>query len=128
MRRQPGCRRTRVTRRPPGVVFEAAEVPGSIEQAMQIVRPRGTVVVLGWCGVPDAYVPALYLMKEMRLQFSMTYSRNDFRDVIDALEDGLIEPAAMVTETIALDELPTVFEQLRTDTGQQCKVLVDPWR
>lgn len=84
--------------------------------------------MLGWCGVPDAYVPALYLMKEMRLQFSMTYSRNDFRDVIDALEDGLIEPAAMVTETIALDELPTVFEQLRTDTGQQCKVLVDPWR
>ena len=52
----------------PDVVIEAAGAPGTIEQAMQTVKPTGTVVVLGWCTVPDSYVPAVYLMKQVRLQ------------------------------------------------------------
>ena len=48
---------------PADVVIEAAGAPGTIEQAMQIVKATGTVVALGWCTVPDTYVPALYLMQ-----------------------------------------------------------------
>ncbi|WP_197520496.1 alcohol dehydrogenase catalytic domain-containing protein [Mycobacterium sp. E2479] len=111
----------------PDVVFEAVGTPGSIERAMQIVQPRGTVVVLGWCGVADSYTPALYLMKEVRLQFSMTYSVADFEHTARALDEGGTGPRSMVTNTIGLDELPSMFEGLRA-ANHECKVLIDPWR
>jgi (R,R)-butanediol dehydrogenase/meso-butanediol dehydrogenase/diacetyl reductase len=111
---------------PPSVVFEAAGVPGTIEQAMQIVQPRGTVIVLGWCTVPDSYVPALYLMKQVRLQFSMTYTVGEFRHTIDTLDSGAGGPEAMVSRTVSLDELPAAFESLR-GPSTDCKVLIDPW-
>lgn len=111
----------------PDVVFEAVGAPGAIELAMQAVRPRGTVMVLGWCGVPDAYTPALYLMKEIRVQFSMTYSVSDFIHSISVLDRGDIDPRAMITETIGLSDLPNTFNSLRAG-ADQCKVLVDPWR
>ncbi|MGV0793282.1 alcohol dehydrogenase catalytic domain-containing protein [Mycolicibacterium sp. XJ1819] len=111
---------------PPSLVFEAAGAPGTIEQAMQVVQPRGTVIVLGWCTVPDSYVPALYLMKQVRLQFSMTYTTGEFQHTIAALDSGAAEPRAMVSRTVSLDELPAVFESLR-GPSTECKVLIDPW-
>lgn len=110
----------------PTLVFEAAGVPGTIEQAMQVVQPRGTVVVLGWCTVPDSYVPAIYMMKQVRVQFSMTYNVGEFRHTIDTLDAGAGEPATMITETVSLDALPPVFESLHGSTDQ-CKVMIDPW-
>ena len=112
---------------PPDVVIEAAGVPGAIERAMQIVKPVGTVLVLGWCSVPDTpYVPAIYLTKEIRLQFSMTYRVADFHHVIDTLEADGAPLRAMVSETVSLDELPPVFESQRGSTPQ-CKVMIDRW-
>ena len=109
----------------PDVVIEAAGAPGTIEQAMQTVKPTGTVVVLGWCTVPDSYVPALYLMKQIRLQFSMTYDVAEFRHVIDTLEDDGAALRSMVSAVVSLDELPEMFESLRGGNAQ-CKVLIDP--
>ena len=109
----------------PDVVIEAAGAPGTIEQAMQTVKPTGTVVVLGWCTVPDSYVPALYLMKQIRLQFSMTYDVAEFRHVIGVLEDDGAALRSMVSAVVSLDELPEMFESLRGG-NTQCKVLIDP--
>lgn len=112
---------------PPDVVFEACGAPGCIETAMRAVRTRGTVVVLGWCGVPDSFIPAMFLMKEISLQFSMTYSVKDFEDAIDVLAAGAAEPSAMVSKTVPLTGLPLEFEGLR-HSSTECKVLVDPTR
>jgi threonine dehydrogenase-like Zn-dependent dehydrogenase len=109
----------------PDVVIEAAGAPGTIEQAMQIVKPTGTVVVLGWCTVPDSYVPAQYLMKEIRLQFSMTYDVAEFRHVIDTLEQDAAPLRALVSSVVTLDELPEKFETLR-GRNTECKVIIDP--
>lgn len=111
---------------PPKLVFEAAGAPGTIEQAMQVVQPRGTVVVLGWCTVSDSFIPALYLMKQVRLQFSMTYTLGEFRHTIDTLDSGAVQPGAMVSRTVSLDELPEAFESLR-GPSTDCKVMIDPW-
>jgi (R,R)-butanediol dehydrogenase/meso-butanediol dehydrogenase/diacetyl reductase len=109
------------------VVIEAAGVPGTIEQAMQSVKPTGTVVVVGWCTVPDTFVPALYLMKEVRIQFSMTYDVAEFRHVIDTLEHDGASLRALVSSIVSFDGLPDAFESLRRKNSQ-CKVVIDPQR
>ena len=110
---------------PPDVVFECVGVPGQLAQAINLVRPRGTVVLLGNCMVPDTVVPALAMMKQVRIQGSMVYNVAEFQTVADVLASGRVEPRTMVTDTVGYAELPEVFEALRRPTSQ-CKVLVKP--
>ena len=91
----------------------------------RLVRPRGTVMLLGNCMVPDTIVPALAMTKQVRIQGSMVYSVGEFETVADVLDAGRVDPRAMVTDTIGYAELPETFEALRHPTTQ-CKVLLKP--
>jgi len=110
----------------PDVVFECIGLPGMLMTAAQLVRPRGTVVILGNCMSPDTFVPSLAMFKQLRIQGSMVYSLEEFQTVADVLDAGHVEPRAMITDTVGYAELPEAFEALRRPT-QQCKLMVDPW-
>jgi 2-desacetyl-2-hydroxyethyl bacteriochlorophyllide A dehydrogenase len=109
----------------PDLVIEAVGKKSLIAQAIDCVRPAGTVVVLGFCSAPDSFIPAVAVWKEVKLQFAMTYSLQEFEHVAQVLDSGVIEPRAMVTDTVSLDTLPSTFEALR-HRSHQCKVMVDP--
>lgn len=109
----------------PDVVFECVGMPGQLAQAINLVRPRGTVVLLGNCMVPDTLVPALAMFKQVRIQGSMVYSLKEFETVAGVLDSGRVDPRVMVTHTIGYGQLPQEFEALRRPTTQ-CKVMVDP--
>lgn len=111
----------------PDCVFECVGLPGMIDRAIHHVRPRGTAIVLGACTTSDAITPMQALMKEIRVQFSLTYSRADYETVVQALDSGAVAPRLMITDTISLDALPEVFEALRRPTVH-CKVMIDPWK
>jgi threonine dehydrogenase-like Zn-dependent dehydrogenase len=110
----------------PDVVIEAVGKKGVIAQAINCVRPAGTVVVLGFCSQFDSFLPAIAVWKEVNLQFAMTYNLAEFEHVARVLDRGDVDPRAMITDTIALNALPGVFEAMRHRT-HQCKVMVDPW-
>jgi (R,R)-butanediol dehydrogenase/meso-butanediol dehydrogenase/diacetyl reductase len=108
------------------VVFECVGKPGVLQQALERVRPRGTVISLGYCTTPDAIVPAAAMLKEITLQFSCTYGLGDFEYCIDTLAAGAVEPATMITDTVSLQALPDFFESLRKPDSPVCKALVNP--
>lgn len=110
----------------PDVVFEAVGLPGAIAQAIDYVKPLGTVVSLGFCGEPDSFVPVAALTKELRLLFSMCYDKQDFQYTADVMAGGDHRPKAMITGTVGLAALPEKFETLRGATPD-CKVMVAPW-
>jgi len=110
----------------PDVVIEAVGKKDLIAQAVNCVRPAGTVVVLGFCSVPDSFIPAIAVWKEVTLQFSMTYSIAEFEHVARVMDAGDVESRALVTDTVPLAALPPRFEALRQRT-HQCKVMVSPW-
>lgn len=112
---------------PPDVVFECVGVPGMIEKSIAHVRPLGTVVVLGFCDLVDQWLPMSALAKEVKINFAILYSTRDFQVAVDTLDAGHVEPRAMITDRITLDEVPAAFEALRHRTTQ-CKVIIDPWR
>ncbi|UNU43679.1 alcohol dehydrogenase [Sphingopyxis sp. YF1] len=112
----------------PDIVFECAGVPGTIARAMALVRPQGQVVSLGFCMVPDQFVPGMALMKDVSLRFSLIYTRDDYAECAAALDADGDRARAMVTETVALADAPAAFERLRAGTGGGGKLLVDPWR
>lgn len=110
---------------PPDVVFEAVGLPGAIAQAIDYVKPHGTVVSMGFCDGADSFFPAVACWKEVELKFSLCYYRQDFQYTADVLAAGDHRPLAMITDTISLEQLPDKFESLRGVTPD-CKVMVAP--
>lgn len=110
----------------PDAVIECTGVPGAIAWAVDLVKPRGTVTVVGMCTHVDHWTPAIGMLKEVRIQFAVGTSLAQFLTVADTLSSGHVEPRLMVTDRVSLGELPQTFEALRSNSVQ-CKVLVDPW-
>ncbi len=107
-------------------VFECVGVPGLIEQAVKQVRNRGTIVLLGLCSQPDTFNSFAMLSKEVRLITSAFFTLTDFQVALDALEGGAAQPRMLVTDTISLDDTPSMFDALRHGT-HHCKVLIAPF-
>lgn len=111
----------------PDIVFEAAGVPGVFGRAVELVRAQGLILGLGFCMQPDPIIPALALMKDVTIRWSIIYTREDYADCADALgRDGALA-RAMVTETVGMDAAPAAFEEFRKGTGGGGKLLIDPW-
>lgn len=107
------------------IVFECVGIPGLIDQAVQQVRNRGTILLLGLCTRPDPINSFAMLSKEVRLVTSAFFTVPEYQAALDALAEGAIEPRLLITDTISLAETPEVFESLKRRTTQ-CKVLIAP--
>jgi (R,R)-butanediol dehydrogenase / meso-butanediol dehydrogenase / diacetyl reductase len=107
------------------IVFECVGIPGLIAQAIDQVRNRGTILLLGLCTRPDTFSSFAMLSKEVRLITSAFFTRGEYEVALDVLNAGAAEPRMLVTDTISLNDTPAVFEALRT-RSHQCKVLINP--
>jgi len=113
-----------MTGRSPELVFECIGVKGTLEQAINMVGPRGHVVVVGVCMEPDQIQPMQCILKEVGVSFVLGYDRPDFDETIEALASRRIAPQPMVTDIIVVDQVPEMFQTLRRP-GARAKVLVE---
>ena len=109
----------------PDIVLECVGAPGMIDTAVQLVCPLGTVLVLGFCTETDMLLPAAAAIKEVRLQFSIGYALADFETVARHFDAGRVEPRAMVSGRVTLEDLPAAFERLR-NSRDHTKLMVAP--
>lgn len=107
------------------IVFECVGLPGLIAQAVDQVKPRGTILLLGLCTRPDTFNSFAMLSKEVRLVTAAFFTTQEYEASLAALEQGAVAPRTMVTGTITLAETPAVYEALKRRT-QQCKVMIAP--
>jgi (R,R)-butanediol dehydrogenase/meso-butanediol dehydrogenase/diacetyl reductase len=107
------------------IVFECVGIPGLIAQAVDQVRNRGTILLLGLCTKPDTFNSFAMLSKEVRLITSAFFTGAEYEAALEALDTGAPEPRMLITDTISLVETPVRFEALRSRT-YDCKVLIAP--
>lgn len=110
----------------PDVVLECTGAVGTTAKAIELVKPVGTVVSMGFCTAPDPIFPAIATLKQVTIKFSLVYSFNEFTHCVDVLNSGRIEPRLMITDTVSLKDFPETLETLRKGSPQT-KVHVDPW-
>ncbi len=111
----------------PDIVFEAAGTPGVFGRAIELVRPQGMILGLGFCMQPDTIVPAMALMKDVTIRWSITYTRQDYEACADALDRDGAAARAMVTDIVGLSDAPAAFEAFRAGKGPGGKLLIAPW-
>jgi threonine dehydrogenase-like Zn-dependent dehydrogenase len=109
----------------PAVVFEAVGVPGIIDDVMRRARRGTRLVVVGVCMQPDTVHPFFANVKEINIQFVLTYDPNEFADSLRAIAEGDIDVAPVITGDVGLEEVGAAFDDL-ADPGRHCKILVTP--
>jgi (R,R)-butanediol dehydrogenase/meso-butanediol dehydrogenase/diacetyl reductase len=110
--------------RRPDVVFECIGVKSTLSSAIGMVAIGGQIVVLGVCMEEDQISPATCVFKDITLDFTVGYMREDFRETIDAMVSGLIDPKPLITDVIPIDQVPAMFQTLAHPTSQ-AKVMVE---
>ncbi|MEM7000278.1 MAG: zinc-binding dehydrogenase [Pseudomonadota bacterium] len=106
------------------VQFDCVGAPGILQQCIERAPKRGLIMGIGLCDHPDSIVPLVAFSKELRIQWAVAYDKEDWDFTIQMMIEGRIDGSAMITNVVSLDELPEVFEALRSPTDQ-CKVIID---
>jgi threonine dehydrogenase-like Zn-dependent dehydrogenase len=106
------------------LVLECSGRPEAVQQAIDLARPGGRVVLLGIALAEIAVVPALWITREITVMGSINSRFEDFDEALRLLA-ARPEVAGIVTRRIALEEVPATFEALLRPSGVG-KVVIDP--
>jgi threonine dehydrogenase-like Zn-dependent dehydrogenase len=102
------------------IVVEATGSPDGLAQALDLVRPRGTIAAKTTCGLPSR---GLDLTRLVVGEVSLVGSRcGPFGRAIAALASGAVRVGDLIEGRFALDELAAAMAAART----RAKVLVRP--
>jgi (R,R)-butanediol dehydrogenase/meso-butanediol dehydrogenase/diacetyl reductase len=123
-RLNPAAKVHELTGHNPDLVFECIGVKGTLEQKIEMVAPRGQVMVVGVCMEADEIQPLQCIIREVEVNFSLGYDPPDFDETIDGLAAGKVKPQPMVTDIIDVERVPEMFQTLR-HPGDHAKVLVE---
>ncbi len=107
------------------VIFECAGVPGVIESILDGAPLFSRVVVVGVVVGVDQITPAMAINKEIDLRFAFGYTPLEFRDTLQMLAEGKVNPTPLITGTVGLGGVAAAFDALGTPETH-AKILIDP--
>ncbi|HET7056595.1 MAG TPA: zinc-binding dehydrogenase, partial [Thermomicrobiales bacterium] len=105
---------------PADVVFDCVAIQATMDQAIALAHKGGTVIVEG---VPEADVTvplAIIQDREIRIQGTAMYTREDMRSAMNLIADDKVDAASLVTKTLPLDQAADAFAA--ADAGNEIKV------
>ncbi len=106
-------------------VVECVGRPELVQASQPALRPRGRLVVAGACAEPTTIEPITALLKELTVRYSVAYSTDEFREVLAAFGDGVIDPSPMVGPKFGLEHITKAFDAVR-EARVQGRVSVTP--
>ena len=111
----------------PAVVFECAGAALTTSLALQLVRPGGTVALVGVAGFEDplSLVGAMLVIKEVDVVPCLAYTLEEFGTAVDHLAAGALDPGAVVSEVRPLEDAEAAFADLERPDGP-VKLLLAP--
>jgi threonine dehydrogenase-like Zn-dependent dehydrogenase len=107
------------------VIFEAVGVPGMLESALEDAPPAARILIVGVCMETDSVDPIFGIMKELAIQFALGYDPTEFAGSLQAIAEGQVDVAPLITASVDLDGLPGAFEVLAHPDAHG-KILMEP--
>lgn len=108
----------------PSLVIDGAGVPALLEDACRVASPAGRIGILGFSPTPAPLTQRYIVQKELSLLGSRLHRRL-LPQVIEWLESGRLQPAAMVTHTFAMREAQDAFDYIAADPSRTIKVQLE---
>ena len=108
----------------PDVVIEAVGKPATYRLALDLVAACGRIVYIGWVKGDIALEARQIVAKEVDILGSRN-ATDEFAEVIALFESGRIDPLALVTNRVPLDDVPAMFTRWAERPEGVGKILVE---
>ncbi|WP_204236798.1 2,3-butanediol dehydrogenase [Mammaliicoccus sciuri] len=106
------------------VSFEVAGVAPTFKSAIDVTKPRGTVVIVSIFGHSIEWNPMQLTNTGVKLTSTIAYTPSTFQQTIDLINEGNLKIKDVITDEIELNDIvESGFEQLVNDKSQ-AKILV----
>ena len=104
----------------PDVVFECAAAKGTLDQALNMVRRNGQVVLVAIVWEQTPVLPPDWMAREVSLKTSFGTQPEDWRIALDLIRSGKVTMEPLVSEAsfLPLDEIQGAFEALCEPSNQ----------
>ncbi|MBN1883589.1 MAG: alcohol dehydrogenase catalytic domain-containing protein [Deltaproteobacteria bacterium] len=109
----------------PDVAIECTGNPHAMTDAVELVRPGGRVTLTGICFEPMTLHPLSMIMREVSILPAFSSLPADNRLALSYLARKPESAGAIISDIVALDEMPEIFEAARRGEVDG-KVVVEP--
>ena len=111
----------------PDVVFECASAKNTLDQAMNLVRRAGEVVLIALAWEPTAVLPVDWAAREIKFRASFGTLPEDWAIALELIKAGKVQMAPMLagTDFVPLDGIQDAFNALIQPTTQ-VQLVVQP--
>ena len=108
----------------PDVVIEAVGKPATYRLALDLVAACGRIVYIGWVKGDIALEARQIVAKEVDILGSRN-ATDEFAEVIALFESGRVDPLALVTNRMPLEDVPAMFARWAERPESVGKILVE---
>lgn len=108
----------------PDVVIEAVGTPDTFRAAVDEVAFTGRVVYIGYAKEPVTYETRLFVQKEMDILGTRNALPEDFRTVIQMLEQRRFPVESAITTLVSLTDAPEILRMWNADPSRFTKIMV----
>jgi (R,R)-butanediol dehydrogenase / meso-butanediol dehydrogenase / diacetyl reductase len=110
----------------PDVVLECAGNPAAPQLAIELVRSRGIIVLLGVLEQPVEISQLVLMIKEAQIRASFAYRRDEFEQAVELLAARRLPAERLVTGTAPLERAQEMFDRLEDPATDDIKILLSP--
>ena len=103
----------------------AVRIASTMDDCANSVRRGGRIVVAGSFFEPYTMNLLNLIMHEQSIIGTFGYV-NEFQEAMQLITSGEVDVTPLISRTVALDDLPAVFEEITNDRSRDNKVLVRP--
>ncbi len=106
------------------VTFEVAGVAPTFKSAIDVTRPRGTVVIVSIFAHSIDWNPMQLTNTGVKVTSTIAYTPTSFQQTVDLMGTGQLKPQGIVTSQIELDDIVEKGFEALTNDKSQAKILV----
>lgn len=98
----------------------------AISSAISLVKPGGTIVLVG-ISMGAVTIPSVVaVMHELTIKGAIAYTKQEFQTCIDLMESKKIDMMKFVDDVVGLEDVQSSYEKLTSGKDSAVKILVDP--
>lgn len=108
------------------VVVECVGNSPAVNSALTLVKPGGTVVLVGVSTKAIDTYTTIAVMKELKVLGAIAYTKEEFKTCIELISNKQIDVCKFISKEVGLDDVQSAYEELTSGNTNSIKILVNP--